>query len=70
MLPNERRGGGGGNGASGVTSRHAPSVTRYAARLVPHIGNRFGLASGEEEEEGEEEGEGQERTAVVAAAFL
>ena len=68
MLPNERRGG--GNGASGVTSRHAPSVTRYAARLVPHIGNRFGLASGEEEEEGEEEGEGQERTAVVAAAVL
>ena len=70
MLPNERRGG--GNGASGVTSRHAPSVTRYAARLVPHIGNRFGLASGEEEEEGEgeEQGEGQERTAVVAAAFL
>ena len=67
MLPNERRG---GNGASGVTSRHAPSGTRYAARLVPHIGNRFGLASGEEEEEGGEEGEGQERTAVVAAAFL
>ena len=70
MLPNERRGGGNGNGASGVTSRHAPSGTRYAARLVPHIGNRFGLASGEEEEEGEEEGEGQERTAVVAAAVL
>ena len=58
---------GGDGGASEVTSRHAPSGTRYAAaRLVARATHWKSLRARIREEEEE----GQERTAVVAAALL